>query len=547
MNLQRWVALASTVAVVAGAAPAGAHTVTLDGDASEWFAVPAPIADLGRLQCRADGGGEYFWRDALGDARVAWPARGHDLSEFRVTGDRDFLYFMAKVEGVVATTGDSVPQLQLAIDTDRLPYSGGTAFADSAGLDVAGSAAYERLVETRFGSGQAPRVLDASGVERGAGAEAVLSADGVIEVAVPWSALGFQFVPTAPVRFSAALFLTNAADVTLDPRDGTPARAADVPTQYGDPGSTGTTTDEIADGTLDYAFDLWFDARGEVVAPIVVNEAYFAGGVKEQWLEIANPTQAVVSISAFKIGDQGAPDDHEAIAQFPAGSVLVPGQAFVVARDGATFLSENGRRADAECSGSDAGTPDMAMFPAWATSTGFNIPNSGDEILVLDGANTVLDVLTFKNGSWPGIIPHPGVPLNTHSLERTNPAHDTDDCSADFTDEPVPNPGIAFVVAGVGDGAPSGGLAWSAPAPNPSRGRVSLALRLGSAGNVRVQVLDASGRRVCDLYRGQAAAGSLHLAWDGRADGGRNVAPGLYFVRADSRDESQSVRLTVIR
>jgi hypothetical protein len=546
MTLSRSIRAASAIALLLGPSICFAHPVTLDGSAAEWFATPAPTANLGRISRRAGGGGEYIWRDAIGDARAAWAARPHDLGEIRVTGDYDHLYVMAQLGGPVATSGDSVPQLQVTIDTDRFSYSGGTAFADSAGFDIAGSGAYEMLLETRFGSGQPPRLVNGWGNELAATATAAISPAGVIEIALPWSALGFQFVPTAPLRIGAALFLTNAGDVPLDPHDGTYARAADVMTQYGDPGSSGTTAGELADGVLDYSADLWFDAHGEVVAPIVVNEAYFETGVNSQWIEVVNPTQAVVSLASFKIGDEETPDGSEAIAQFPSGTLLVPGQAYVVARNGATFLSENGRRADAECGANDASTPDMFLFPAWALSTGFNIPNSGDEVLVLDGSNTVVDMLIFKNASWPGVIPSPGAPA-LHSLERANPAIDTDDCAADFGDQASPNPGLVTIVAGVGAPDASSPLAWAPPTPNPARGRVSLSLRLPSAGDVRVDVIDAGGRRMRNLYRGPASSGDLRLNWDGRDERGQSVPPGLYFVHAATDLGERSQRVTVIR
>lgn len=548
MSLARTFTLAALACstVLVDAAPA--HVVTVDGQPAEWFATPAPVANLGRIARRPGGDGEYVWRDAIGDARPAWPARAHDLSDFRVTADRDSLYLLARLAngGAVAVAGDSVPQLQVTIDTNRFFYLGGTAFADSAGFEVSGNGAYELLVETRFGSGLPPRLLDGWGNELEPVAHAALSPSGAIEVAVPWSALGFQFVPTAPLRFAAALFLTNAADVALDPADGVLARAADVMTQYADPGTLLATTFELGDGVLDYTADVWFDVRGEVVAPLVVNEAFFEAGVNSQWVEIVNPTQSVVSLNGCKFGDEETPDGPEGMGQFPSGMLLVPGQAVVVARNGATFFAEYGVRAGAECGGGDPATPDMLPYAPWCNGTAFNIPNAGDELLVLDAANTVVDVVTFKNASWPGIVPHPGTPA-LMSLERANPALDTDDCASDFGSQPAPNPGAVVIVAGA-DGSPGGtAFAWAPPAPNPLRGRAALALRLPVAGAVRVTVVDAAGRLVRTLHDGAAAAGELRLAWDTRDAGGRPVAPGVYFVRAERPGEHAAVRLAVLR
>jgi hypothetical protein len=546
MDWCRWMVGAWAIALLLAPSDSRAHTVTVDGTGAEWFAVPAPVADLGRISRRPGGDGEYIWSDAGGDACGAWPSRPHDLVELRVTGDRDRLYLLAKLSGPVATSGDSVPQLQLTIDRDRLFFSGGTAFADSAGFEVAGSAAYEVLVETRFGSGQPPRLLDAWGNPLNAGATAAVTPAGVIEVSVPWSALGFAFVPASPLRLGAALFLSGADDVPLDPLAGASSRAADVVTQYGAPGSSGTTTGELSDGVLDYAIDLWFDARGEVVAPIVVNEAFLTTGTGSEWLEVVNPTQALVSLTEFKLGDEEAPGGSEAMARFPSGILLVPGQAFVVARDGAAFLGQTGQHAGAECLSSDAGTPDMLAFPVWAPRVDFDFSAAGDQVLVLDGANTVVDVLTFKNADWPGVIAYPSAPP-TSSIDRLNPVWDTDDCSADFADQPDPTPGSAVMLAGVPQLGRPGMLAWAPPSPNPAGGRVTLALRVGEPAPVTVEVFDARGRRVRTLHRGPVSPGELRFEWDARDADSRPVPPGLYFVCGRTPAEANTLRLTVLR
>jgi choice-of-anchor B domain-containing protein len=74
-------------------------------------------------------------------------------------------------------------------------------------------------------------------------------------------------------------------------------------------------------------------------------------------------------------------------------------------------------------------------------------------------------------------------------------------------------------------------LAMRAPAPNPSSGRVELAVELPAAGSADVEVLDLAGRALRALHRGDAPAGVLTLAWDGSDGRGRPVPAGLYFVR----------------
>jgi choice-of-anchor B domain-containing protein len=95
-------------------------------------------------------------------------------------------------------------------------------------------------------------------------------------------------------------------------------------------------------------------------------------------------------------------------------------------------------------------------------------------------------------------------------------------------------------------GAPRA-LRLGPPRPNPARGAVSVALELPRAGEVRVVVLDAFGRRVRTLHRGAAPAGTLPLTWDGADERGRPLPAGLYFVRATSAGESAAARLVRVQ
>jgi hypothetical protein len=73
--------------------------------------------------------------------------------------------------------------------------------------------------------------------------------------------------------------------------------------------------------------------------------------------------------------------------------------------------------------------------------------------------------------------------------------------------------------------------------PNPAPGRTTLAFRLPESGAGELAILDAAGRRVRSLARGAFSSGDHREAWDGRDEGGRAVAAGLYFaqLRVDGR------------
>jgi hypothetical protein len=84
--------------------------------------------------------------------------------------------------------------------------------------------------------------------------------------------------------------------------------------------------------------------------------------------------------------------------------------------------------------------PTLARAPSWGTGE-WELRNAGDEVLLLDGQNRLVDVVVYGDAAYPGVVAHPGVTLSSHSLERYPPSLDTDDCSQDFRDWPFPNPG----------------------------------------------------------------------------------------------------------
>jgi hypothetical protein len=85
-------------------------------------------------------------------------------------------------------------------------------------------------------------------------------------------------------------------------------------------------------------------------------------------------------------------------------------------------------------------------------------------------------------------------------------------------------------VSGPGSGSPR----LHAPVPNPFQKATTVHFELPQAGNVDMQVFDASGRRVRTLWTGPVAAGMRSVTWDGADDAGRRLSPGIYVIRLDA-------------
>ena len=86
--------------------------------------------------------------------------------------------------------------------------------------------------------------------------------------------------------------------------------------------------------------------------------------------------------------------------------------------------------------------------------------------------------------------------------------------------------------------------------PNPfdaSRGLAQITFDLPQASRVRLDVCDASGRRVRSLIRAEVPAGRHVISWDGRDPHGRIVESGVYFFVIDAAQERLTRKLLLVR
>lgn len=84
-------------------------------------------------------------------------------------------------------------------------------------------------------------------------------------------------------------------------------------------------------------------------------------------------------------------------------------------------------------------------------------------------------------------------------------------------------------------------------APNPFNPVTEVRFSLSTRGAVRLEVYNVSGRLVRTLARGVYDAGAHAVTWDGRDAGGAAVSSGAYFYRLQTKDVSESKRMTLIR
>lgn len=83
--------------------------------------------------------------------------------------------------------------------------------------------------------------------------------------------------------------------------------------------------------------------------------------------------------------------------------------------------------------------------------------------------------------------------------------------------------------------------------PNPFNPSTTIRYRLDDGGEVTLTVYNAAGRRVRLLESGTRSDGEHETAWDGRSDGGSDVASGVYTARLETETGAFTRRMVLIR
>ncbi len=161
-----------------------------------------------------------------------------------------------------------------------------------------------------------------------------------------------------------------------------------------------------------------------------------------EFIELVNPTGQSVDLSGYSLGDAVNREDYEDVRRFPAGTVLGPGQTLVVATTAVAFFQDHGFNPDFEIADSDSQVPDLIDDVGWGnTAVILRLGNGGDELILRDPNDQVVDVITYGTGAFPGVIGCPLITLANASLERVPYWRDTNDCPYDFREWAFPSPG----------------------------------------------------------------------------------------------------------
>jgi hypothetical protein len=83
--------------------------------------------------------------------------------------------------------------------------------------------------------------------------------------------------------------------------------------------------------------------------------------------------------------------------------------------------------------------------------------------------------------------------------------------------------------------------------PNPFNPSTSLRFKMPRSGRATLAIHDASGRRIATLIDRRVEAGWTTVRWDGRDEGGRRQASGVYFASVRSEFGREVLKMTLVK
>lgn len=173
----------------------------------------------------------------------------------------------------------------------------------------------------------------------------------------------------------------------------------------------------------------------------LISEVMFDPSIAEpdgEWIELYNSGETNFNLRDYKIGDSETQGDFEGMYRFPSGSVLTAKKVVVVANKALAFHSVFGVLPDFELVETSSEVPNLEKYSPWTTHN-LELTDSGDEVVLLNGEDQVVDAVSWGSSSFAF---YPSVPkvAQGHSIERW-PAFLDNDAAADWREQAYPDPG----------------------------------------------------------------------------------------------------------
>ena len=237
-----------------------------------------------------------------------------------------------------------------------------------------------------------------------------------------------------------------------------------------------------------------------------------------EWFEILNADSIVIDLNGWTIMDQEN-DTHVITTSIE----MAPGQYMVLGRNGDE--AENGG------------------YTADYIYSSFQLGNTEDEIIILDGDDNIVDNVSYGN-TFPYSS---GISMYLKNVTY-NSNLDTS-WAASFNmygDGDMGNPGRAWddtsTIAVITDDFLPEEIKLYPSYPNPFNPITTISVSIANAALIKVSIYDVNGRLVDNLYDSIIAPGHHQLAWHAT-----NKPSGIYFVLLESAGQIKTQKLVLMK
>jgi len=180
---------------------------------------------------------------------------------------------------------------------------------------------------------------------------------------------------------------------------------------------------------------------------LIINEVFYyvdsGKGCQTEWIELYNPTGKKIPLAGYKIGDEETKGKGEGMYSFPQGTEILSGEFIIIVSSAEDFEKSFQFAPDFELKDTSDNVKTLSKYSAWSNGS-MNLANSGDEVLLLNGSDQIVDGVSYSKGELTGMISHPGVKEKGQSLERQPKGQDSDNCARDFIVQTGPSPGLGL-------------------------------------------------------------------------------------------------------
>ncbi|MCP4547762.1 MAG: T9SS type A sorting domain-containing protein [bacterium] len=328
-------------------------------------------------------------------------------------------------------------------------------------------------------------------------------------VATTYSLSDMELLPGEGNLFDDPL-LTDPALLDFRLTQNSPAINSGDPDSPDDPDNTRTDM-----GAIPYDFSHF---------AIVINEINYNSSAlfdPEDWIELHNTALSSVDVSGMIFKDD---DDLHAFV-IPDETTIEAQGFLVLCRDLEAFRN---------------------LFPGIATAVGdmtFGLSGSGEVIRLYTAEGILVD-----NVHYDDVAPWPTEPDgNGPTLELIDPLADNALASNWVASAGNGSPGRPNNTIGVAGTQPVRAPMLRRAYPNPFNPHTTISFALPARGQLSLVIYDVRGRQTANLHNGILDAGWHEAVWQGLDDAGERAPSGVYFVRMETDNGSQSQKIVLLR